>query len=162
MREPVPARVVGRIAEAEVRAQVDDGGAARGQVGHDLRRGPVREREEDGVRVRHGGVHVEPGAVKVNVGPADRLPVPAAPHQAGDLDVRMAREEADQLRADVAGRAHDRDADSGVRGARLARGGHPTRHRNGPPARHGRDDGPGGRAHGRTRPLTGGSPGSSW
>ena len=51
MLEAVPARVVGRVAEPEVGAQVDDRGAGRGRSGlGDLRRrGAVRQRHEDRV-----------------------------------------------------------------------------------------------------------------
>ena len=42
---------------------------------------------------------------------ADRLVVAVATGEPDDLDVRVARQEADELRADVAGRADDPDAD---------------------------------------------------
>ena len=47
--------------------------------------------------------------------PADRIAVPVAALQADELDVRVAREQPDQLRADVAGRADDADADAAWR-----------------------------------------------
>ena len=51
MLEAVPARVVVRVAEAEVGAEVDDGGARGGEIGGDLRARAVGECQEDRVEV---------------------------------------------------------------------------------------------------------------
>ena len=110
--EAVPARIVGRVAEPEVGPQVDDGRAPGRDVRDDPGGRAVGQGEEDGVDVgRGGGVDRETGRRQVRVGRGDRLVVAAASRQADDLDVGMARQEPDQLRADVAGRADDPDAD---------------------------------------------------
>ena len=158
MREAVPLRVVGRVAQPEVRAQVDDRGAVRGEVRHDLRGRPVGERQEDRVRLGNRRIDVEAGPVEMDVRPADRLARATASDQPLDPHVRVARQESDELRADVPGGADDRHAYPGTARRPGAIEG-ATRERDGPAPRHGRDDGPGGRAHGRAGPLTGGSPG---
>ena len=132
MREAVPARVVGRVAEPEIRPQVDDRGAVRREVGHDLRGGAVGQRKEDRVRVGDRRVHVEPGPVEVDMGPADRLAGAAAADQPFDLHVRVPREEPDELGADVARGAHDRDTDARAPGRRRTVGSAAARQRDRP------------------------------
>ena len=110
--EAVPARVVGRVAQAEVRALVDDRRARR-------RRGPGRARRRrrgaaPGRRRRPAGSSawtVRPVVARCGMDPGDRVVVAAAPGEPDQLDVRVAGEQPDQLGADVAGRADDPDAD---------------------------------------------------
>ena len=110
MLEAVPARVVGRVAEAEVGPEVDDRGAVGDERRHLGGGRAVGEGQEDGVGRRQAGVDEQLGRGEVRVEVADRLVVAVAPGEADDLDVRVAAQEADQLRADVAGRADDPDA----------------------------------------------------
>ena len=86
---------------------------------------------------------------------ADRVVLAVAAGEADDLDVRMAGQQPDQLGADVPGRTDDADADPsrpavGAHAA-LRAGEEPRR-----PVRRDRRGRPEPRAHGRTRPLTGG------
>src|SRR3954447_21527764 len=85
---------------------------------------------------------------------ADRLVLPVAAGQTDDVDVRMARQDPDQLGADVAGRADDADPE-----AALAVGSDPSLRPGDEPRRPLRRDRRGRsepRAHRRSRPLTGG------
>jgi hypothetical protein len=88
----------------------------------------------------------------MRVRPADRVVVAAARCEPDDLDERVASEEPDQLRADVAGRADDPDADlrAGTR----------------PAVRRDRRSGLEARAHGRAKPFAEGClwprPGIGW
>ena len=118
MLEAVPAGIVGGVPEAEVGAEVDDRRAGGRELRDDLGGGTMGQREEDGVRVGDGRVDVEARAVEVDVGPADRLVAAAATHQPHDLDVRMARQQADELGADVAGGTDDGDPDPRPRAVR--------------------------------------------
>ncbi len=112
MLEVVPARVVRRIAEAEIGPQVDDGLAATEELVDPARHGPVGERQEHGLRVvRDVVVDVQVTRREVRVDPGDRIALPLPSDEPGDPDVRVEGEEPDQLRADVARRADDRDPD---------------------------------------------------
>jgi hypothetical protein len=110
------------------------------------------ERQEDRVDVGQRRVDGEPGRGEVAMGQLDRLVVPIASLETGDLDIRVAREDPDQLRTDVAGCADDPDADAPwavtVHAASLGTG------RTSPAVRRDRRGRP--CAHGRTWPLTGG------
>ena len=122
MLEAVPARVVGRVAQSEVGALVDDRRARGDEVGDELRRGAVREGEEDRVRGRQLGVDVEierrrDGRGRRAIGSWSR-PRPDEPDQ---LDVRVPRQQPNQLAADVAGRPDDPDADHARRPRRAPR-----------------------------------------
>ena len=110
--EAVPGGVVGGVAEAEVRAEVDDRLALVEELVDPRRDRPVGEGEEHGLGVvGHLVEHLEPGRHEARVEALDRVAVALASHEAGDLDVRVAREEPDQLRAHVPRRADDRDPD---------------------------------------------------
>ena len=64
MLEAVPARVVVRVAEAEVGAEVDDRGARRGEIGGDLRARAVGECQEDSVDWAGAGASGNPRSRK--------------------------------------------------------------------------------------------------
>ena len=111
MLEAVPARVVGRVAQAEVGALVDDRRAGGDEVGDEVRRGAVREGEEDRIRGRQLGMDVEVERRQVRVDAVDRVVVAATPDEPDQLDVRVPRQQPDQLTADIAGRPDDPDPD---------------------------------------------------
>ena len=86
-------------------------------------RRPVREGEEDGIdAVDELALERQVGRAEVGMDAADRVAAPFAAGQPGELDGRMARQEADELAADVAGRTDDADADRPVEGARSPAG----------------------------------------
>ena len=152
--EVVPGRVVRRVAEPEVRPQVDDGLAAVEELVDPVRNRSVREGEEDGLCVvGHVVVHAQVPRGEVRVEVRDGVALALAAHEARDPHVRVQRQEPDQLRADVPGGTDDRDADglAAVQGARATfrRGGlrRTVRHDR-------RAVVP--RAHGRVSPLAGG------
>ena len=109
--EAVPARVVGRVAQPEVGPEVDDRGAVGDEVRDEAGRRAVREGEERGVDLGQRVPDREVGRGEVRVVAADRIVVAVAAGEPDDVDVRMARQQPDQLGADVAGRADDADAD---------------------------------------------------
>ncbi len=119
MLEAVPARIVGRGAEAEVGPEVDDGGAAAAISGTSPGGGPVGEGQEDRVDLGQVGLDRQARSGQVRMAGADRLMAVAA-LEPDDLDRRMAAEQADQLGADVARCADDPDPDPAVRGIRPA------------------------------------------
>src|SRR4051794_13693836 len=85
MLEPVPGRVVGGRVEAEVGTEVDDGGTAFQDPGHEASGGTVREREEDGVGViRDVALDREVRAREVRLAPREGLTLAVAAHDAGD------------------------------------------------------------------------------
>ena len=115
--EAVPGRVVGRVREPEVGAEIDDDQAALEQAGRDGRRLAVGEGQEDRVepaRVRQLAVDAMARLGEVGEGVADGQAVAVARRQADDPDAGMPLEEPDQLGADVAGRAEDRDTEQVV------------------------------------------------
>ena len=72
----------------------------------------VGEGQEHGLRVLgHVVVDVQVARGQVRVDVRDRVALALAAHEARDLHVRVQGEQADQLRADVAGCADDGDAD---------------------------------------------------
>src|SRR4051794_28771845 len=109
MLEAIPAGVVGGVAEAEVRTLVDDRRAGGDEVWDELRRGPVREGEEDRIRGRQLRVDVEIKCREVSVDTADRIVVSPTSDKTDKLDVRMPRQEPHELAAHVAGRPDDPD-----------------------------------------------------
>ena len=105
--EAVPARVVGRVAEAEVGALVDDRGAGRDEVRDEGRRGAVGECQEDRVEgvARPAGSSAwtsSPVVARCGWIAVDRIVVAAAADEADQLDVRVARQQPDQLGTDIA------------------------------------------------------------
>ena len=115
MLEAVPARVVGRVAEAEVGAEVDDRGAGGDEVGGDLRPGAVGECQED-TAIRRGGM-LRRRIVEVSAWrrcgwtPVDGVVVAVPADQPDQFDVRVPGEQPDQLATDIPGRPDDPDAD---------------------------------------------------
>ena len=108
----VPGRVVRAVPEPEVRPQVDDRLVAGEELVDPLRDHAVGERQEHGLRVLgHMVVDVQVARGQVRVDVRDRIALALAADEAGDLHVGVQGEQADQLRADVAGCADDRDAD---------------------------------------------------
>ncbi len=81
------------------------------EVRDELRRGAVREGEEDRIRGRklRVDVEVERGQMRVDAG--DRIAVAAAAHEPDQLDIRMSRQEPNQLATDISGRPDDPDPD---------------------------------------------------
>ena len=69
------------------------------------------EGQERGVDLGKGGPDREVGGGQVRMVAADRVVVTVAPGQADDRDVRVARQQADELAARVAGRPDDPDPD---------------------------------------------------
>ena len=153
--EAVPARVVGRITQAEIGPEVDDCSAIGNEIGDELRGGAVGEGKKRGVDLGELRADGEVGRGEVGMVAADRVVLAVTSGEAHDVDVRVARQDANQLGADVAGRSDDADADL----ARAAVGSRaPLRARSGPRRavrrdRRGRSEP---RAHWRTWPLTGG------
>ena len=92
--------------------EVDDRGAGSDEVGDELRRRAVGQRQEDRVDRRQGGMDGQLGRREVRVDAAERVVVAVAALEADEVDVRVAREEPDELGADVAGRPDDADADA--------------------------------------------------
>ncbi len=109
--EVIPARIVGRVAQAEVRSQVDDRASLGDEVRHERRRCAVGQREEDGIRRGGRGVDVQAGPAEVRMDLSDRLLLAAAPDESDDADVGMPREQPDRFRAGIAGGADDGDID---------------------------------------------------
>ena len=112
--EAVPARVVGRVAQAEVGPEVDDRGARGGEVGDEPRAGAVGECQEDRVD-RPRAASASDGQVgrrEVRMDAADRIVVALAADEPDQLDIRVARQQPDQLATDVPGRADDPDPDA--------------------------------------------------
>ena len=158
--EAVPARVVGGVAQAEVRPEVDDGGAGLDDRGDQGGGGAVGEGEEDRVDLGERGVDDEAGLGQVRVDVVERVAVAIAALQPHDRHVRVAGQEADQLGADIARRADDADADLAVRGVGRVAGRDQAALRTRDEARRSVRRALGHRlepcAHGRsTRPLTG-------
>ena len=155
MLEAIPARVVGRIAQPEVRPEVDDGGAVGHEVRDEAGRRAVGEGEERGIDLRQACPDREVGRGQVRVVAADRVVLAVAAGESDDLDVRMARQQPDELGTDVPGGTDDADADPSRPAVRahapLGAGEEPRRlvRRD----RRGRSEP---RAHWRTWPLTGG------
>ena len=112
--EAVPARVVGRVAEAEVGPEVDDRGAGLDDARDDARGRAVGEGEEDGVDSGSEASTTQAGVGEVRVDAVERVAVAVAALEADDRHVRVAGQEADQLGADVAGRPDDADPDAPV------------------------------------------------
>ena len=85
---------------------------------------------------------------------ADRLVLPVAPGESDDVDVRVPRQDPDELRPDVTGRAHDADPEAAlaVRSDPSLRPGDEPRR----PIRLDRRGRSEPRAHRRSWPLTGG------
>ena len=97
--EAVPARVVGRVAEAEVGAQVDDRRAGRDAgSATSAAAGAVGEGQED-AQSAGGSSASTVSSVVARCGwiAADRVVVAVAADQADELDVRVARQQPDQL-----------------------------------------------------------------
>jgi hypothetical protein len=115
----------------------------------------VRQGEERGIDRRQLGVHEQLGPGQVRVMGADGIVVAVATGETDEIDVRMAGQQADELRADVAGRADDPDPDTPRSAVRLFAAGGAGQ---GPRRSVRRDRGgrleP--RAHGHTGRLTGG------
>ena len=123
MVEVVPARVVGWVVEAEVGPEVDHRLAAVEELVDPARDGPVGQGEEHGLGIGRDRVvdeQVARGEVRVDA--TDRVALPLAAHEPDDADVRMEREQPDQLRPDVPRGADDRDS-HGVTEARAGAGG---------------------------------------
>ena len=155
MLEAIPAWVVGRIAQTEVRPEIDDRRAVRDDVGDQRRGRAVGEGQEDGISLGQGRSHEQVGRREMRMEAADGLVLAVAAGEADDLDVRMAGEQADQLRPDVPRRADDPDPDP----ARSAVVGNAAQRAWQEPRRAVRRDRRGRlepRAHGRVAPLTGG------
>ncbi len=112
MLEAVPARIVGRVAQAEVGPEVDHGRARSQQVRHEFGGGAVREGQERGVHVRQLGPHGQVRRGEVGMMVAERLVLAVAAGEPDDAHVGMTAQEPDQLAAAVPGRADDPDADA--------------------------------------------------
>ena len=110
MLEAIPARVVVRVAQAEVRPEVDDRGAVGDDVGNEVGRRAMREGKERGVDLGERRADREVGRGEMGVVAADRVVLPVAPGEPDDVDVGMAGQQPDQLRADVPGGPDDADA----------------------------------------------------
>ncbi len=150
--ESVPARVVGGVTKPEVGPEVDDRRAAGDQVRYELRGGPVGKGQERRVDVGELRAHRQVGGGEVRVVGADRIVLAVTAGQPDDLDVRMARQQPDELAAGVPGRADDADPDPSRpaidRNAARRAGEDPRR-----PVRRDRRGRPESCAHGRTRPF---------
>ncbi len=158
--EAVPARVVTRVAQAEVGSEIDDRRPRCGEVRHDPRRGAVGKGQEHGVGRRQLRSHREVGRRQVRMVAADRLVLAVATREPDDLDVRMARQQPDELRADVPGRPDDADTDApravpAVRRDATERAGEESRRRLARRDHRGRLET---RAHGRVSALEGAQP----
>ena len=153
MLEPVPARVVGRIAQPEVRSEVDHRGPVTCDLGNARRGGPVGQRQEHGVRLGHRQIDCQARPREMAMRVLDRLLIAIPALQPHQLNVRVARQDADELGTDVPGRADDRDADAplaAVGGDAACGTGETSR-----AVRRDRSRCVDAHAHGRARPLTG-------
>ncbi len=112
--EPVPAGIVGRVAEPEVGALVDDGDARVDEVGRHARRQAVWQCQEHGVRLRQGRVHDVPGPRQMGMHGPDRLLLPSSTLESHDAHIRMLVEQPDHLTARVSGGTDDADPDPGT------------------------------------------------
>ena len=121
MLEPVPARVIGRITQPEIRPEVDHRGPVTRDLG-DARRGrAVGQRQEHGVRLGQRRIDGQARPLEMAVGVLDRLLIAIPALQSHQLHIRVARQDADELGTHVAGRADDRDADATLRRRRQGR-----------------------------------------
>ena len=111
MLEAVPARVVGRIAQPEVRTLVDDRGPARDAGRGEVRGRPMGKCQEHRIHRRQLVMDGQPGRAQVRVDAGDRVVVALAALQPDELDVRVAGKQPDELRADVSGGPDDPDPD---------------------------------------------------
>ena len=111
--EPVPERVERRVAEPEVGAEVDDEAGVVDESRHDVLRLARREGDEDDVetveagRVERGEGEVAVGGRQVRVERRDRRSGRAVALGHRDLENRVARQEPQQLRPEIAGRPGD-------------------------------------------------------
>ena len=115
--EAVPGRIVGRVGQSEVGAQVDDQQSLLEQGRRHGRRLAVGEGQEDRVeRSRVGQLGVDPVAGLGEVGEriADRQAIAVAGREPDDPDAWVPLQDADQLRTDVARGAEDGDPQAGV------------------------------------------------
>ena len=93
MLEAVPARIVGRVPEPEVRPEVDDRRAGGQEVRHELGRGAMGEGQERGVDLGQIGADGQLGRGEVRVVVTDRLVLAVAagePDDAGRSDAGSA------------------------------------------------------------------------
>src|SRR5271157_1832283 len=111
MVELVPARVVSRVVEPEVRADVEQGGPTPHDLAGHLRGHAVRQRGEYGVCLGDRLIDDQPRLTEVRVRGGDRLVVAVAAIQTGELDVGVMQKQSYQLAARVPGRAQDADGD---------------------------------------------------
>jgi len=110
----VPGRIVRRIAQAEVRAQVDDAGRQAGKVVPSLHRLPVGQAQAQdvaGLEIGQGAELEVRDAPQVRMGPADGLARERFRRHLPDFDFRVEQEQAEQFPTAVSGRAGDRHLD---------------------------------------------------
>ena len=110
----VPGRIVRRIAQPEVRAQVDDAGRQAGKgvpPFHRLPVGQAQAKDVAGIEVGHGAELEVRDPPQVRVGPADGLAGERFRRHLCDFDFRVEQEQAEQFPSAVSGRAGDRHLD---------------------------------------------------
>ena len=122
MLEAVPGRIVGRVGQSEVGAEVDDQQSLLEEGRRNGRRLAVGEGQEDRIeRARVGQLGVDPVAGLGEMGEriADRQAIAVAGREPDDPDAGVPLQDAHQLRADVAGGAQDGDPQACVGGDAL-------------------------------------------
>ena len=135
MVELVPARIVGRIVEAEVRPDVQQGGAAGYDSGSHLGCNTVWQGGEDGIGLGNRLVDDQSSGAEMRMRLGDGLPVAVAAVQPGQPYIRMAEQQPDQLSTGVARGPDDPNSNGVVTGSRPGRPGSEIAPRSGRPGR---------------------------
>ena len=120
MLPAVPAHVPVRVAQPEVRAQVDDSRRERAKLvdaGHRLSVGQAEEQHVAGLELGGGGELEPRRPAEVRMRVVHELPGQPFRGDLAHLDARMEQEEAQQLATGVSGRAGDRGPDHRPRSA---------------------------------------------
>ena len=115
MFEAIPAFVVGCVAQPIVGAEVDDASAFVDETRDDRCGRTVWQRQEDSVDVRQSRVDDVVGSSEVGMWIRHWISVAIAALEAGDTDLRMTFQDADELAADEAGSTDDADTDGCAR-----------------------------------------------
>ena len=116
----IPLRARGRVAQAERAGEIDDAHAAGEQLGRELRRGRLGQRQENDVGLRATRAATSSGTTspsQMRARPGRRRGVLVACDAVASVSdgVGMAGEQPDELLTGVAGRARNAGTDRGVR-----------------------------------------------
>ncbi len=109
MLEAIPARIVGRILEPEVRAEVDHRGPLADEGRSPLDGRPMGQGQEDGVGSRGGVIEAQGRPGEMGVDGLDGFGAPPSPDETDQLHGWMPSKDADQLGSRVSSSADHRD-----------------------------------------------------